>query len=574
MQKSAGKLIGTVIDNFEIQELIGQGGMGIVYRAYHPALQLSAAVKVMRPEFASQAGFYERFLQEARTIARLEHPNIVDVINFGRYENSYYLMMDFIQGPSMRQIIRERQGPLNLWDSVQIAWQIADVLVYSHSYGVLHRDLKPDNILLTHSVRPNRPYRVIVTDFGLVKLGQGSLLETQEGISLGTPAYMSPEQCRGEEVDGRTDVYALGVLLYEAVTGKRPYPIRSLFDAAKYHASGKLIAPRALNSAIPVKLDELIRRMIAPNLGQRIGSAAEATDELQECLIELHKDIDGQEFPSDLVARVVSESPLPATPESPAEGSTTPTLAPEKEKAAEAPPEVEEGPDEFFVQVAYMGDWEDRVLPLGDKPAIVGRLAESDIVLDRPGQRFVSRRHCEILVRDNRVLIRDLGSSNGTLLGEDALKHNVFRVWSPGVSVTLGPFQLALRTGKELSQVPSPPAQDFDAASPPTAITKIHGNMRLVCPDAVPSRLPLSKDHPIVIGRAMDCDMVLDHPQVSKHHCRIQVGNEGVEVVDLRSTNGTVMNGQRLPPHVAVAWKEAPVVMLGPFTLNLEKKGQ
>lgn len=566
-QSSAEKLIGTVIDNFEIQDMIGQGGMGIVYRAYHPALMLHAAVKVMRPEFAAQSGFYERFLMEARTIARLEHPNIVDVINFGRYEQSYYLMMDYIQGPSLRRLLQENTSGLPIWDAVHIAWQIADVLVYSHSYGVLHRDMKPDNILLTHSVRPNRPYRVIVTDFGLVKLGQGSLLETQEGISLGTPAYMSPEQCRGEEVDGRTDIYALGVLLYETVTGKRPYPIRNLFDAAKFHSRGKLVSPRALDASIPIELDNLIRRMLAPDLSQRVQSASEATDELQELLITLS---DNGRPPSSFVKdRIVSESPALTPTEKPKDEATdTPTLAPAKQEV-----EKKEVKKEYFIQVAFLDQWEDKVYPLSEKPTIVGRHASADIVLDRPGQRFVSRKHCEILMRDERVLIRDLGSSNGTLLGNDDLQKNVFRQWLPSVGVTLGPFKLALRTGEELDRVPSPPAGAPSAAVQQTAITKVRSSLVLCSPDAVPSRLPLTPEDSVVIGRGMDCDMVLDHPHVSKHHCRIQLAKDGVEIIDLRSTNGTYLNQQRLPPHVAVPWKDSPDIRVGPFIVTLDTKG-
>ena len=123
------KLIGKVINNFEIQEVLGRGGMGIVYRAYHPDLQLYSAVKIMRPDVANQPGFYERFLQEARTIARLQHPNIVDVINFGLFEESYYLMMDFIKGPNLRELLGEHKKGLPLWDAINICWQIADVLV-------------------------------------------------------------------------------------------------------------------------------------------------------------------------------------------------------------------------------------------------------------------------------------------------------------------------------------------------------------------------------------------------------------------------------------------------------------
>jgi serine/threonine protein kinase len=551
-QDPTDNLIGQVINNFEVQELIGKGGMGIVYRAYHPDIQRYAALKVMRPSLAGQPGFYERFLQEARTAARLEHPNIVDVINFGRYEGSYYLMMDYIDGPSLRALINEHKQGLPLWDAIQTAWQIADVLVYSHAAGVLHRDLKPDNILLTHSVRANRPYRVIVTDFGLVKLGQGSLLETQEGISVGTPAYMSPEQCQGKDVDGRTDVYALGVMLYEMVTGRRPYPIRSLYDAIKFHSSGKLVAPRALNSSIPIKLDTLIRRMLIPELSERLPSAAEATDELHELILELGET---QETPSDITARVASVSPQPAAKTE--EEESSPTLTPPDSTA-----------QEFYVQVAYHGQWDEKAYPLGQKPLMAGRLPTSDIMLDRPGERYVSKRHCEIRVEQGRVFVRDLGSTNGTILGNERLQPNVLYEWKPSAEVQLGPFALALKTGEALRDVPSPPVE----AVPSLPATQVNSSFKVSCPKAVPSRLPLIPERPIIIGRADDCDMVLSSPHVSKQHCRIQLGMEGPEIVDLRSTNGTYLGNQRLPANTPIAWQDEPAIAVGPFFITLEDK--
>ena len=561
-QDKRNQLIGEIIDNFEIEKEIGQGGMGIVYRAYHPALQLHSAVKVMRPELALQSGFYERFLQEARTVARLEHPNIVDVINFGRYEESYYLMMGYIDGPSLRKLMQENKSGLPMWDAVHICWQIADVLVYSHAAGVLHRDLKPDNILLTHSIRPNRPYRVIVTDFGLVKLGQGSLLETQEGISLGTPAYMSPEQCRGEDVDGRTDLYALGVMLYEAVTGQRPYPIRSIFDAAKFHSSGKLVTPRALNPAIPRKLDQLIQRMLAPSMEERLPSAADAVDTLLELLDTLAEDESGQDRSLILRERILNESVIGAPSEA-VPAPSTPTATPAALKALK-----------FYIQVTYEGVVEERVHPVGVKSAIIGRLPSSDIVLDRPGQRYVSKRHCEVLVRDNRVLIRDLGSTNGTVLGEEPLQINMFREWGGDEQVHLGPFVLSLKTDEELEAVPSPPVASAAEPSSGLPTTKIHDAPKLSCANSVPSRLPVSASAPIVIGRGVDCDMVIDHPHVSKNHCRVQLTENDVEVTDLRSTNGTFLGDHRLPPHVAVPWRDLPTIRVGPFEITLERKSE
>jgi serine/threonine protein kinase len=547
------EFIGQVINNFEIQDLIGKGGMGIVYRAYHPDLELYSAVKIMRPKLAKQPGFYERFLQEARTAARLGHPNIVDVINFGTFQDSYYLMMDYVEGPSLRQLVKEHKQGLPLWDAVQISWQIADVLVYAHAADVLHRDLKPDNILLTHSVRPNRPYRVIVTDFGLVKLGQGSILETQKGISVGTPAYMSPEQCAGEDVDGRTDIYALGVLLYETVTGKRPYPIRNLFDAAKYHSLGETPTPTAHKMDTPKELDELIQSMLVPQLSERMASAAGATDALQELLVLLARE--GQEHDLDLQSRIIGTAPIEDMKTGTAEAISTPPL---KTK--------EEGDKRFFLQVAFMDSWEETVYPMSDEPIIVGRLPASSIVLDRPGQRFVSRRHCEIIFRDGRVLIRDLGSANGTFLDGRQIDANSYYEWLVGTEVQLGPFTLALKSERDLQEVPSPPGEPAIGAT----ITKIQGGLKLCCPNGVPSRLPLEMDSTITIGRALDCDMVLSHPHVSNHHCRIQLTDAGPEIVDLRSTNGTFMRDQKLPPHAPVPWRDFSEVRVGPFKIALD----
>ena len=550
---STDEFIGQVINNFEIQDLIGKGGMGIVYRAYHPELELHSAVKIMRPELAKQPGFYERFLQEARTAARLGHPNIVDVINFGTFQDSYYLMMDYIDGPSLRQLVKKRKQGLPLWDAVQISWQIADVLVYAHAADVLHRDLKPDNILLTHSVRPNRPYRVIVTDFGLVKLGRGSILETQKGISVGTPAYMSPEQCKGDEVDGRTDIYALGVLLYESVTGKRPFPIRNLFDAAKFHSKGAVPALISDKMDVPPELDDLIQSMLVPEKSMRMSSAAEATDTLQELLVILR--LEGYEADAELQSLILGQVPEEKLRSEAPVTVTTPPIATREE------PE-----EQYYLQVAFMNSWEETIYPIAEEPIIVGRLPTSSIVLDRPNQRFVSRRHCEIILRDGRVLLRDLGSANGTFLDNRQLDANAYYEWLAGTEVQLGPFTLALRGDRELNDVPSPPIEP-PADAP---ITKIQGGLKLCCPNGVPSRLPLEPDNPITIGRAFDADMVLDHPHISNYHCKIQLSEAGPEIIDLRSTNGTFVNEQRLPPHAPVPWREFREIRIGPFKLTLD----
>jgi eukaryotic-like serine/threonine-protein kinase len=556
-------LTGQIINNFIIEEIIGRGGMGIVYRAYHPDLQRYAAVKIMRPELANQPGFYERFLQEARAAAHLDHPSIVDVINFGRYQGSYYLMMDFIDGPSLRHLLREHTDGLPLWDVVLIFIQIADVLAFAHAAGMLHRDLKPDNILLTSSVQSNFPYRAVVTDFGLVKLAHNSIFETQTGISIGTPAYMSPEQCRGEQVDGRADIYSLGVMLYEAVAGQRPYPIRNLFDAARYHSSGSLTPLRARNTNIPMQLDALVRRMLAPETSKRPANATEVMETLQQVLNMLTPP--GVPSRSQVQLRIdsVLKNLIDALDEEELDGAESESPATPIGATEAAPAQ----PAEYFIQILYHERPEERTFTLGPAPLMVGRVAPADIVLDRP-ERYVSKQHCEVLKQGERILVRDLGSTNGTFLGDIRLERDVFYEWQPGSSVQLGPFSLILKQ-KEKTAVPSPLPQLSESAA--GEATRIQSVPFLMCPEAVPAEMKLL-EKPITIGRAPDCDMVVNFAQVSKYHCRVQRVADGIELVDLNSTNGTYLGSKRLAANTPVRWDGKTAFTIGPAAFRLGGK--
>jgi eukaryotic-like serine/threonine-protein kinase len=555
-------LIGQIINNFIIEEVIGQGGMGIVYRAYHPDLQRYAAVKIMRPELANQPGFFERFLQEARAAAHLDHPNIVDVINFGRYQESYYLMMDFIDGPSLRHLLQEHADGLPLWDVVLIFIQIADVLAFAHAAGMLHRDLKPDNILLTSSVQSNFPYRAVVTDFGLVKLAHNSILETQTGISIGTPAYMSPEQCRGEHVDARADIYSVGVMLYEAVAGQRPYPIRNLFDAARYHSSGSLTPLRARNTNVPIQLDALVRRMLAAETQKRPVNATEVVETLQQVLNTLTPP--GVSSRSQVQLRIdsVLKKLIDALDEEELGGTEIESPA----TPAASTEAVPSQPADYLIEVLYHDRPEERSYALGPAPLMVGRAAPADIVLDRP-ERYVSKQHCEILRQGERILVRDLGSTNGTFLDDVRLEQDLFYEWQPGRSVQLGPFSLILRQ-KERPPLPQLPQL---SAAPAVEATHIQAIPFLVCPEAVPAEMKLL-EKPITIGRAPDCDMVVNFAQVSKYHCRVQRQVDGIELVDLNSTNGTYLGTKRLAAHTPVRWDGKTPFTVGSATFRLGGK--
>ena len=203
-------LIGQTINNrYRLDSLLGDGGMGTVFRAFDRNLERQVAIKLMHGHFARQPEFRLRLIQEAQTAAKLDHPSIVRIYDFGDSDEGLFIAMEYVDGGSLREHLQRLQG-LNKFlpfsQSLQIGIQIAEALDYAHRRGVVHRDVKPGNIILKRLSHPDeageQPFRALLTDFGLVKLQEGSPM-TQSGATVGTPAYMSPEQCEGNEVDGR-----------------------------------------------------------------------------------------------------------------------------------------------------------------------------------------------------------------------------------------------------------------------------------------------------------------------------------------------------------------------------------
>src|SRR5882672_818332 len=209
---------------FTVGPLLGQGGFAAVFRARDNVLNRDVAVKVLDVELAPSTVVAERFMREAQTVARLEHPHIVPIYKVGRQEEIFYLIMRYIDGPSLGQLL-ETQKKLEIGDAARIARQVADALAYAHSHEIVHRDIKPDNILLDKSGH------VLVTDFGIAKAAQAakekkssaSTQLTSEGVVVGTPQYMSPEQAGGDPLDGRSDIYSLGIVLYQMLAGAPPF---------------------------------------------------------------------------------------------------------------------------------------------------------------------------------------------------------------------------------------------------------------------------------------------------------------------------------------------------------------
>src|SRR5260221_644915 len=207
-------LIGQRLGHYEILALLGRGGMATVYRARQLNIEREVAIKVMKPDLAEAEDFIERFRREARTIASLSQPHILKLFDYGQHDELIYLVMELLMGGSLARLISK--GPLPLESVSLILEQVASALDYAHKRGIIHRDMKPQNGLL------DTQGNAFLTDFGISKLLSQTTSLTQSGVAMGTPAYMSPEQWQGQVLDARSDIYALGIVLFEMLSGKLP----------------------------------------------------------------------------------------------------------------------------------------------------------------------------------------------------------------------------------------------------------------------------------------------------------------------------------------------------------------
>ncbi|MER3396084.1 MAG: serine/threonine protein kinase [Acidimicrobiia bacterium] len=267
-----------VISNrYEIENLIARGGMARVYRAKDLLLGRTVALKILNPEFASDPGFVERFRREARAAASLTHPNIVAVYDSDRDGDTYFLVMEFVDGKSLREILRA-DGRLHYRRAAEVASEIALALEAAHSKGVVHRDIKPGNIMITRSGE------VKVADFGIARAAGTSEALTQAGSILGTASYLSPEQADGRAVDARSDLYSLGVVLYEMLTGSPPFKADSPLVLALKHITETPKPPSEVCEDIPPSLEAITLKALSKRPENRYQSAREMYEDLARAL--------------------------------------------------------------------------------------------------------------------------------------------------------------------------------------------------------------------------------------------------------------------------------------------------
>lgn len=267
----------TILGRYRVEGELGRGAMGVVYRAVDPLLERPVAVKTVNLSEAGDeaAEFDARFQQEAKAAARLAHPNVITVYDVGRQGQVAFMAMEFLEGRDLREIIADRPR-LPVAEAIGIAAQVADGLAYAHERGVVHRDIKPANIMILGGGLAK------IMDFGIARL-RVSDVRTRTGVLLGSPKYMSPEQVLGQGADARSDLFSLGVVLYEMLTGAAPFSGDSVSNLMHQIATASTPAPSRSNSEVPPLLDLVVAKALAKKPEERYQSGAQFAADLREC---------------------------------------------------------------------------------------------------------------------------------------------------------------------------------------------------------------------------------------------------------------------------------------------------
>lgn len=517
---SMHNLIGTRLGQYDLRQLLGEGGMGSVYRAVDVQLNRSVAIKVMHPHIARQEQFRERFLQEARAIAQLNHPHIIDIHTFDTQNDLSYMVMEFVSSGSLRAYLKQRyqeSSILEVGEALKLTRQVASALGYAHENNMIHRDVKPDNILLKYSTgsgSSDKSFMALLTDFGLVKVTEGDF-QTNSGHPMGTLPYMSPEQLKGGDIDGRTDLYALGIMMYELVVGELPFRPKSMHQAAEMHIQTDPPRPSIKRDGIMLSLEKIILKAIAKNPNDRYQTGYEMIDAIQEVesdeaekLTQLDSmAIDGSRLES-LGTYLAS---MPGTPM----GIDMPAIA----TPADLPN------DRLVIQ---RKDYEAQFVELVSNSVTLGRDKSADI---RLASSKVSREHIRIDRKaDGSYTVTDLGSTNRTFVDGVQLLSNVSEPWLPDQVVSIGEFRLTIQYASAMGQT-----QEMGGIRSVGEVRSV-GQAQSVIPGSLPPEQPQSQystsalavqvvPSQLVVnaGQRADAQVMIFNQSSTVEHYRIQV---------------------------------------------------
>ena len=282
LRSSVEKRFPKRLGKYILEEMLGHGSMGVVFRATQELIGRKVALKILSLKVASFNEAVTRFFREARTAARLIHPTIVPILDLGEDQGFYFFAMQFMEGHSLKEVIEKELDRFTLYDKIRIFERLAEGLSVAHQEGIIHRDIKPANIFLDLEGSPK------ILDFGIAKVEEAPGL-TQTGIVIGSPPYMSPEQARGEKLDGRSDIFSLGVVMYELLTGRKAFPAKSKREAIierqrlEKLPKSKLPPPiRSITPKVPPKLEEIVAKCMKPLREERYEKAEHLLQEIRQ----------------------------------------------------------------------------------------------------------------------------------------------------------------------------------------------------------------------------------------------------------------------------------------------------
>ena len=314
-----------LLGRYEVVAELGKGAMGVVYRANDPMLNRMVAIKTINTEEAGHEGMAEyeaRFYTEAKAAGGLNHPNIIIIYDIGKSGHLVYMAMEYIEGKELREMLADGK-PIPVAQAVDIAAQVGEGLAYAHQHQVVHRDIKPANIMITPEGRAK------IADFGIARM-RSSETRTQTGVILGSPKYISPEQVVGKRADHRSDIFSLGVILYECITGSTPFNGEGLSALMYQITNHDPSPPSASNSQVPVMLDYIMAKVLAKAPEARYQSAADFANDLRECKAQIETGQPG------LGAGLMTTKPIPVVP--PAAAQPAPAKLPVQEVSEDAAP--------------------------------------------------------------------------------------------------------------------------------------------------------------------------------------------------------------------------------------------
>jgi len=269
-------LTGQQLGAYRLQTPLGEGGMAFVYRAYQPGVERSVAVKILPRQYSRDAEFLSRFNREAKVVANLQHPHILAVFDYGQANDFTYIVMPLLEGGTLTDKLKE--GPFTLDQISRVMAQVGDALDYAHAQGIVHRDIKPSNVLL--DTRGN----CLLSDFGIARIVEGSEALTDTGKILGTPSYMAPEQGQGHPADARSDIYALGIILYEMLTGRVPFKAETPVAIVIKHIHSPLPLPSQMNPSISPAVEEVVLKALAKKPDDRYQTATAMSQALNKAI--------------------------------------------------------------------------------------------------------------------------------------------------------------------------------------------------------------------------------------------------------------------------------------------------